>query len=87
MEMEILRELIEDIFDESEIGEQTDFYEDLDADWLDMVELMYACEEEFDTEIGEDAMRRRISEKLNRGHIDLFASYKNTRSDATRGQV
>lgn len=57
MEMEILRELIEDIFDESEIGEQTDFYEDLNADWLDMVELMYACEEEFDTEIGEEAMR------------------------------
>ena len=57
MEMEILRELIEDIFDESEIGEQTDFYEDLGADWLDMVELMYACEEEFDVGIGEDAMR------------------------------
>ena len=57
MEMEILRALIEDIFDETEISEQTDFYEDLGADWLDMVELMYACEEEFDTEIGEDAMR------------------------------
>ena len=57
MEMEILQTLIEDIFDEDEISEQTDFYEDLGADWPDMVELMYACEEEFDTEIGEDAMR------------------------------
>jgi len=57
MEMEVLRELIEDIFEEAEIGEQTDFYEDLGADWLDMVELMYACEEEFEIEIGEDAMR------------------------------
>ncbi len=57
MEMEILQALIEDIFDEDEISEQTDFYEDLGADWPDMVELMYACEEEFDTEIGEDAMR------------------------------
>ncbi len=32
--------------------------------------------------MAEDAMRKRIAEKLNRGHVDLFASYKNARSDA-----
>ena len=57
MELEILRGLIEDIFDEEDISDETDFYEDLDADFLDMIELMYACEEEFEIELGEDAMR------------------------------
>ncbi len=32
--------------------------------------------------MAEDALRKRIGEKLNRGHIDLFASYRNARSDA-----
>lgn len=57
MELEILKELSEDIFGEDEISEETDFYEDLGADFLDLVELMYACEEEFDVEIGEEAMK------------------------------
>lgn len=57
MEMQILRRLIEDEFDESDVDEQTGFYEDLGADWLDMVEMMFACEEEFDVEIGETRMK------------------------------
>jgi len=32
--------------------------------------------------MAEDAMRKRLAEKLNRGHVDLFASYRNSRSDA-----
>lgn len=55
--MQILRRLIEDEFDESDVDEQTGFYEDLGADWLDMVEMMFACEEEFDVEIGETRMK------------------------------
>lgn len=57
MEIEILRELIADEFDEDEIDEETDFFDDLGADWLDMIELMFACEEEFDIEIGEPMMK------------------------------
>lgn len=30
----------------------------------------------------EDEMRRRIGDKLARGHVDLFATYRNLRSDA-----
>ncbi len=55
--MQILRQLIEDEFDEPDVDEQTGFYEDLGADWLDMVEMMFACEEEFDVEIGETRMK------------------------------
>lgn len=57
MEMQILKALIEDEFDETDVDEQTEFYEDLGADWLDMVEMMFACEEEFDIEIGETRMK------------------------------
>jgi len=30
----------------------------------------------------EDAIRKVLSEKLTRGHVDVFVNYKNTRSDA-----
>jgi acyl carrier protein len=58
MELQILRQLIEDEFDETQVDEQTGFYDDLGADWLDMVEMMFACEEEFDIEIGEEKMKQ-----------------------------
>ena len=35
----------------------------------------------------EDALRRRIGEKLSRGHVDVFLTYLNTRSDARTVQV
>ena len=57
MEIEIIADLIEDVFEQEDIDENTDFYEDLGADWLDMVEIMFACEEEFDVSIGEDCMK------------------------------
>lgn len=50
MTLEIIKRLLSEQFDvEPEaITPQTDFYEDLCADSLDMVELAMACEEEFD---------------------------------------
>ena len=30
----------------------------------------------------EDSLRRRLSEALSRGHVDVFVNYRNTRSDA-----
>ncbi|MGI6005415.1 MAG: YicC/YloC family endoribonuclease [Christensenellales bacterium] len=30
----------------------------------------------------EDALRKRIQERLERGHVDIFITYKNTRDDA-----
>ena len=57
MEIEIIADLIEDVFEQEDIDAETDFYEDLGADWLDMVEIMFACEEEFDVSIGEDCMK------------------------------
>ena len=57
MELQIIAELIEDIFETEEFDLKTDFYDDLGADWLDMIELMYGCEEEFEIEIGESAMK------------------------------
>ena len=40
--------------DEDEITLETSFVDDLDADSLDVVELMMALEEEFDLEISEE---------------------------------
>ena len=40
--------------DENEITLETSFVDDLDADSLDIVELMMALEEEFDLEISEE---------------------------------
>ena len=40
--------------DEDEITLETSFVDDLDADSLDIVELMMALEEEFDLEISEE---------------------------------
>ena len=40
--------------DENEITLETSFIDDLDADSLDIVELMMALEEEFDLEISEE---------------------------------
>ncbi len=57
MEMEILKQLIADEFDEIDVDEQTGFYDDLGADWMDMLEMMFACEEEFEIEIGETRMK------------------------------
>jgi len=54
MEMlRILQELLADQFDvdPDEITPNTDLYDDLNADSLDLVELAMACEEEFDVEI------------------------------------
>ena len=57
MELQILRQLIEDEFDETQVDEQTGFYDDLGADWLDMVEMLFGCEEEFDIEIGVEYLK------------------------------
>lgn len=57
MEFDIISELIADEFDEEDVDEETDFYDDLGADWLDMIEMMFACEEEFDISIGETMMK------------------------------
>lgn len=56
MIIEVLTRLIADIFElePDEFDENTDIYDELGADSLDMVELAYACEEEFDTEIPND---------------------------------
>ena len=44
--------------DENEINEEASFQEDLDADSLDLVELIMSLEEEFGTEISdEDAQK------------------------------
>ena len=46
--------------DESEVNEDASFQEDLDADSLDLVELIMSLEEEFQTEISdEDAEKIR----------------------------
>lgn len=53
MVWDVVRNLLAEEFsiDPDEITGETDFYEDLSADSLDMVELALACEEEFDIEI------------------------------------
>ncbi len=35
----------------------------------------------------EDAMRRQIGRSLSRGHVDVFATYRNTRADSKRVDV
>lgn len=53
MRIDVLKMLISEQFDvdPDEITEETNLYEDLSADSLDMVELAMACEEEFGVEI------------------------------------
>ncbi len=65
---------MEDIFDKiaeiiseqlgidiNEITPETSFREDLDADSLDMVELMMSLEEEFDIEISEEEAEKIVT--------------------------
>ena len=53
MTLEVLRRLMAEQFAVApeEITAETNFYDDLSADSLDMVELALACEEEFGIEI------------------------------------
>ena len=53
MILEVIKQLLSEQFDvkAESITPQTDLYEDLCADSLDMVELAMACEEEFDVVI------------------------------------
>lgn len=47
--------------DESEITQGTSFADDLDADSLDIVELMMSLEEEFDLEISEEDAEKIVT--------------------------
>lgn len=47
--------------EEEEISLDTSFIEDLDADSLDIVELMMALEEEFDLEISEEDVDKIVT--------------------------
>lgn len=47
--------------DTNEITPETSFREDLDADSLDMVELMMSLEEEFDIEISEEEAEKIVT--------------------------
>ena len=47
--------------DEDEITMETSFADDLDADSLDMVELMMSLEEEFDLEISEEDAEKIVT--------------------------
>lgn len=47
--------------DESEINQGTSFTDDLDADSLDIVELMMSLEEEFDLEISEEDAEKIVT--------------------------
>ncbi len=47
--------------DESEITLDTAFIDDLDADSLDIVELMMSLEEEFDLEISEEDAEKIVT--------------------------
>ena len=55
MTLDVLRRLMAEQFtvEPEEITAETNFYEDLSADSLDMVELALACEEEFGIEIAD----------------------------------
>lgn len=47
--------------DDNEISMDTSFTEDMDADSLDMVELMMSLEEEFDLEISEEEAEKIVT--------------------------
>ncbi|MBS7315995.1 MAG: acyl carrier protein [Clostridiaceae bacterium] len=53
MTLDVLKRILAEEFDvdPEEITAETNFYDDLSADSLDMVELALACEEEFGFEI------------------------------------
>lgn len=53
MTLDVLKRILAEEFDvdPEEITVETNFYDDLSADSLDMVELALACEEEFGFEI------------------------------------
>lgn len=52
MVFEKVREIITDVFscEEADVTMETKFVEDLDADSVDVVEIAYSIEEEFDIE-------------------------------------
>jgi acyl carrier protein len=60
---EKIRKLISEQFniDEEEIGLETNFREDLNADSLDLVELIMALEDEFDLEIEDEDIEEIIT--------------------------
>jgi len=47
--------------DESELGADTLFQEDLDADSMKLIELLASLEIEYDVEIDEDALDRMVN--------------------------
>ena len=47
--------------DEEQVTEQTNLFDDLEADSLDIVELMMALEEEFDIEIPDEDAEKIVT--------------------------
>ncbi len=51
---ETVRDLIADITDVEDIKEESSLYDELAIDSVDLAELIFACEEEFDITMPED---------------------------------
>ena len=76
MILDVLTRLVADIFDmdPEDISEDCEFIEDLNADEMDLVELVFACEEEFDVSLSE----------ISEADEDLFAGKLKTVGDLAR---
>ena len=75
MTLEVLRRLMAEQFavEPEEITAETNFYDDLSADSLDMVELALACEEEFGIEIEDSDESWAVSTVGE--HLDYIESH------------
>ena len=60
--------------DEAKVVDSASFIDDLGADSLDTVELVMACEEEFDCEIPDDAAEKILTVK---DAVDFIEKHSN----------